>query len=87
MTPTKFMPNLPCYSIFDPDTKGPHTIPHAGSKAIVVLTDSDLLARYRDESEQEGVAFLFDDFLRMTKFLDSYRDIEYLAFDPSGHRT
>ena len=86
MTPTKFMPTFPCFSIFDDEGRGPVIVETTdGAKALVVLTDEDLLKRYRLEHEETGPAIRYEFATQMGLFVDSLvvaGVVTEVAFDP-----
>ena len=61
MTPTQFMPTFPCFSVFTEDCEGPYLVTaKGGAKALLVLTDEDLLQRLREQGEATGPTIRFE---------------------------
>ena len=61
MTPTLFIPTFPCFCVFADDCKGPYLVETGGgNRALLVLTDDDLLRRFRETGEVAGPTIRFD---------------------------
>lgn len=85
MIPTDFAPTYPCFGLFDDDCRGPYLVSTgSGSSALLILTDDDLLERFRKQTGSVGPAIRFDNAAQLVLFLDSLPNtVTYIAFDPS----
>ena len=87
--PAQFAPTFPCFSVFDDTCKSPcfAAVSNQG-KGLVVLTDEDLLDRYRRSNpEAIGPAIMIDSGPQMVLFLDSLPGVTHIAFDPTAAGT
>jgi len=84
-----FMPILPCFSILADDCRGPVIAEtRAGNKGLVVLTDEDLLRRFREEHGVIGPTIRFEFVGQLAEYLDALpADVTHVAFDPGKRRT
>jgi len=86
MIPTQFMPMFPCFSVFTDECRGPYLVKtESGSKALLVLTDEDLLRRFREQERVVGPTIRFDMAAQLVLYLDALpQDVTHVAFDPNA---
>ena len=85
MTPTQFMPTFPCFSVFTDECRGPCLVrTSSGNNALLVLTDEDLLRRFREQEGATGPTIRFEMAGQLVLYLDALpQDVTHIAFDPS----
>jgi hypothetical protein len=88
MMTVQFMPTFPCFSILADDCRGPAIAETGGGNTgLIVLTDEDLLRRFREEHGAAGPTIRFEFAGQLALYLDALPgDVKHVAFDP-GKRT
>jgi hypothetical protein len=84
MIPTQFVPTFPCFGLFAEDCRGPYLVKSASGIALLLLTDDDLLDRFRNENGAVGPVIRIDSAPQLILFLDSLpQNVTHVAFDPN----
>jgi hypothetical protein len=79
------MPAFPCFSVFTDECRGPYLVKtESGNNALLVLTDEDLLGRFRKQEGVTGPTIRFEMAGQLVLYLDALpQDVTHIAFDPS----
>ena len=82
---SQFYVHFPCYALLSEDGRGFLAETAAdGSTALVLLTDDDLIRRYRDARKTVGVAVPVADAKQLRRVLKALPGhVSHVTFDPS----
>jgi hypothetical protein len=84
-TPTGFAPTFPCFSVLDKTFRVPCCVKSISGVGLVVLTDDDLLDRFRrNDAGAVGPVVRCDSAPQLLLYLDSLPEwVTHVAFDPT----
>ena len=82
---SQFYVHFPCYALLSEDGRGLLAEPaQDGTTSLVLLTDDDLIRRYRDSRKTVGVPYAVPDAAHLRKLLRAMpKSVTHVTFDPS----